>query len=136
MKKFLILKISALIVLVFGSVALSADYSKKSDKELIGIAGSMEAKDVPSYFQEVQKRMEEMTLKEAREFKEKIKAQEQKVFDSMKVKDFKARKKAIREEFEKLCKDKKESCKTPHKFAPHTLSPKSCDKNKHMTPKL
>lgn len=123
MKKFLVL-----IVLAFASVALSADYSKKSDKELINIAGSMEPKDVASYFQEVEKRVEEMTLKEAKEFKEKIRAQEQKVFDSMKVKDFKARKKAIHEEFEKLCKDKKEGCKAPHDFAPHAMPPKPRDK--------
>lgn len=103
------------VSVAFASFVMAADYSKASNKELIDIAGSIAPSDVPSYHQEVKKRTQEMTVKEAREFKEKIKNQEQKVFDKMKVKDFHARKEAVGKAFEEFCKDPKNQCPQSHK---------------------
>ncbi|RDU65478.1 DUF1104 domain-containing protein [Helicobacter sp. MIT 14-3879] len=83
--------------IVLSSILFSADYSSKSDNDLINLAGTIEPKDIPSYFDEIEKRVNEMTMKDAREFKMKVKEQENKVYDKMKVKDFKARQKAIME---------------------------------------
>lgn len=102
-----------LVGMAFTSFAMAADYSKASNKELIDIAGSIAPSDVPSYWQEITKRTQEMTVKESREFKEKIKNQKQKVYDKMKVKDFEARKTAVSQAFEEFCKDPKNQC-PPH----------------------
>lgn len=102
-----------LVGIAFTSFVMAADYSKASNKELIDIAGSIAPSDVPSYWQEITKRTQEMTVKESREFKEKIKNQKQKVYDKMKVKDFEARKTAVSQAFEEFCKDPKNQC-PPH----------------------
>lgn len=102
-----------LVGMAFTSFVMAADYSKASNKELIDIAGSIAPSDVPSYWQEITKRTQEMTVKESREFKEKIKNQKQKVYDKMKVKDFEARKTAVSQAFEEFCKDPKNQC-PPH----------------------
>ncbi len=87
---------------LIGSVILSgmlfgADFSKQSNKELINLAGTVEPKDMMDYRKEIEKRIDEMTMKEAREFRTQIKEQATKAYDNMKVKDFKARQKAIME---------------------------------------
>ncbi|MGX3098365.1 DUF1104 domain-containing protein [Helicobacter sp. 23-1046] len=102
------------VSMAFAGFVMAADFSKASNKELIDIAGSIPPSDVPSYHAEVKNRTQEMTVKEAREFKEKIKNQEQKVFDKMKVKDFKARKEAVSKAFDEFCKDPKNECGPSH----------------------
>ncbi|RAX54230.1 hypothetical protein CCY99_04255 [Helicobacter sp. 16-1353] len=97
--------------LVLGGFIFGADFSKKSNDEIINLAGSVEPKDIIDYDKEIKKRVEEMTMKDAREFMTKIKEQEKKIFDNMKVKDFKARQKAIMDARRENCKAQGESCK-------------------------
>ena len=82
---------------VMSGALFAADFSKKSLDELVDLAGKVEPKDVADYRAEVQKRSENMTVKESRDFHDKIKAQRDKVYDSMTVKELKARKAAIKE---------------------------------------
>lgn len=102
------------VSMAFAGFVMAADFSKASNKELIDIAGSIPPSDVPSYHTEVKNRTQEMTVKEAREFKEKIKNQESKVIDKMKVKDYRERKVAIDRAFEEFCKDPKNQCSQHH----------------------
>lgn len=85
------------ISIIASGMVFAADFSSKSNDELINMAGKVSASDAKDYFGEIEKRTDEMTVKEAKAFKEKLKAQEDKVFENMKVKDVKAYKKSIHE---------------------------------------
>lgn len=120
MKKIVITLIGSMIL---GSSVFALDLSSKSNKELELLAGKLEPKDMPSYFVEVEKRVDGMTLKEARDFRANIRANEMEIYDNMKTKDFKAREQAIKEEMMKFCKANNDKCP---KFSKHM-----CNKNKH-----
>lgn len=105
-----VFKLGLIASFVLGSFVFGADFSKKSNNEIINLAGSVEPKDVFDYDKEIKKRMEDMTMKDAREFRTKIKEQETKIYDNMKVKDFKARQKAIMESMREKCKSESSAC--------------------------
>lgn len=83
---------------VLASGALfAADFSKNSNNDLLNMAGKVKAEEARDFFSEVEKRVDEMTGKQAREFWEKYRANEEKVFDGMKVKDARAYKQSLAE---------------------------------------
>lgn len=82
---------------IASGVLFAADFSKSSDADLINLAGKVQPSDAKDYFAEIDKRIDEMTTKEARDFREKMRLNEEKVFDNMKVKDVRAYRKSIDE---------------------------------------
>lgn len=122
MKK--ILAVSVLGSLVLSGALFGADFAKKSNKELISLAGKVEPKDIPEYRLEIAKRMDDMSVKEAREFEQSLHEQAQSVYDGMKLKDFRAYKHETHKAMERFCRNHTEECKRihppkPHEFAPH-----------------
>ena len=87
---------SMILASVIASGALfAADFSKSSNADLLNMAGKISPNDARDFFAEVNKRVDEMTGKEAREFWEKYRANEDGVFDGMKVKDIRAYKQSL-----------------------------------------
>ena len=89
-----ILSFLALSIIASGAI-VAADFSKSSNADLLNMAGKVKAEEARDYFAEIDKRVDEMTGKEAREFWEKYRANEEKVFDTMKVKDIRAYKQSL-----------------------------------------
>lgn len=89
-----ILNICVASIIASGAL-FAADFSKSSNADLLNMAGKISAADARDYFAEIDKRVDEMTGKEAREFWEKYRANEEKVFDTMKVKDIRAYKQSL-----------------------------------------
>ena len=89
-----ILSFLALSIIASG-VIFAADFSKSSNADLLNMAGKVKADEAKDFFDEIEKRLSEMTGKEAREFGETFRANEQKVFDTMKVKDIRAYKQSL-----------------------------------------
>lgn len=89
-----ILSILTLSIIASGAL-FAADFSKSSNADLLNMAGKVKAEEARDYFAEIDKRVDEMTGKEAREFWEKYRANEEKVFDNMKVKDIRAYKQSL-----------------------------------------
>ncbi|TLD86727.1 DUF1104 domain-containing protein [Helicobacter sp. MIT 05-5294] len=65
------------------SSALSADYSKTSNEELVKLSGKVSPKDYPDYKIEIHKRIEEMKVKDARAFQEQLRAAHLKATEKM-----------------------------------------------------
>lgn len=89
-----ILSFLALSIIASGAL-FAADFSKSSNADLLNMAGKVKAEEARDYFAEIDKRVVEMTGKEAREFWETYRANEEKVFDTMKVKDIRAYKQSL-----------------------------------------
>lgn len=89
-----ILSFLAISVIASG-VLFAADFSKNSNADLLNMAGKVKAEDARDYFAEINKRVDEMTNKEARTFWETYRKNEEKVFDNMKVKDVRAYKQSL-----------------------------------------
>lgn len=92
MKKFLGL---SLIVAGMMSGVFGADYSKMSNEELIAQSGVFDPKEAKAYFQEIIKRVEQMSEAQAREFRFKLHEERMKSEENMLLKDYRARKQAI-----------------------------------------
>lgn len=105
-----IIKMSLIVGFVFSGAIFSADFSKKTNDELINLSGIVDPKDILDYKKEIRNRMNNMTKKDAKEFRDRIREQEDKVYDDMKVKDLKLRKQAIHDAIEKQCKNNTEFC--------------------------
>ena len=86
---------SILAITIASGALFAADFSKSSNDDLLNLAGKIQPSDAKDYFAEIEKRVSEMTGKEAREFRDKFFANEQKVFDNMKVKDIRAYKQSL-----------------------------------------
>ena len=86
---------SILAVTIASGALFATDFSKSSNADLLNLAGKVKAEEAKDYFAEIEKRVSEMTGKEAREFRDKFFANEQKVFDNMKVKDIRAYKQSL-----------------------------------------
>ena len=86
---------SILAITIASGALFAADFSKSSNDDLLNLAGKIQPSEAKDYFSEIEKRVNEMTGKEAREFREKFFANEQKVFDNMKVKDIRAYKQSL-----------------------------------------
>lgn len=89
-----ILSFLAVSIIASGTI-FAADFSKSSNADLLNMAGKVKATEARDYFAEIDKRVDEMTGKEAREFWETYRTNEEKVFDSMKVKDIRAYKQSL-----------------------------------------
>lgn len=89
-----VLSFLALSIIASGAL-FAADFSKSSNADLLNMAGKVKAEEARDYFAEIDKRVVEMTGKEAREFWETYRANEEKVFDTMKVKDIRAYKQSL-----------------------------------------
>lgn len=90
---FNILLISGVMV----SVVLANDFSKMSDRELINIAGKIQASEVPDYRIAVHSKMSNMKIKEAREFRDKIRQNKRLAMDNMTMKEYRAYRLQVRE---------------------------------------
>lgn len=108
------LALSVFTSLALGGALCGADFGKQSNKELLSLSGKVSPKDMPEYRLEIAKRIENMSVKEAREFEEGLREKAQKVYDGMKVKDFRAYKHEVHKEMERFCCENKEQCKLLH----------------------
>lgn len=117
MKKVLALGIVGSLAL--GGVLFGVDFEKQSNKELLSLSGKVKPKDMPQYKLEIAKRIEDMSVKEAREFEKNLREQAQKVYDGMKVKEFRAYKQEVRKEMDRFCRDNKKECERIHPLKPH-----------------
>lgn len=105
------------------SLALAADFSKKSNDDLVKMAGTVAPKDVPDYRMELHKRVKAMKKEDAKAFHQKFEASMKKNTEKMSVKDMRARraavKKAIDEKTKGMTKEqiKESGLETHHKHA-------------------
>ncbi len=97
-KTFLSILVGAVLS---ASVALAADFSKKSNDELINLSGKVAPKDYPDYKIEIHKRMQGMTLQESRDFANKLKDKSQSVYDKMTLKEYREYRESIAKEITK-----------------------------------
>ncbi|MCL9823028.1 DUF1104 domain-containing protein [Helicobacter colisuis] len=80
------------------SIALAADFSKKSNDELINLSGKVTPKDYPDYKMEIHKRTQKMTLKEGRDFRKQLRDKRQSVYEQMTLKEYREYQDAIAKE--------------------------------------
>ena len=78
---------------LFGGVAFGADFSSKSDDELINLAGNVAPSDEPDLIIEVKKRINAKSYQEAKAFKHAIKQSRHNAFSKLKAEQ--AQKRAI-----------------------------------------
>lgn len=115
------LKICVLAMAFGGLLCVNAaDFSKKSDKELIALSGVVKVEEFADYELEIAKRIKAKSEKEAKDFREKLKAQYEKATENMSVKQYREYKKATHEAMKKRVekmseKELKESGLPPHK---------------------
>lgn len=95
---------------VVASVSFGADFSKLSNEELANLAGKIEPKDALDFKLEIQKRSEGLSKEAAHEFRQSIRQKAELVYSEMKVKDFKARKEAMREAIKEQCQNDPKKC--------------------------
>lgn len=88
-------KIVLSVVVMFGAL-FGIDYSKMSNEELIGQAGKFPVKEAVAYHKELQKRADEMTVAQSREFFAQVKQAKVKNEENMKRKDLRERNAQIR----------------------------------------
>ncbi|MDO7252336.1 DUF1104 domain-containing protein [Helicobacter cappadocius] len=86
------------------SLAFGADFSKKSNDDLIKVAGTVAPKDVPDYRMELHKRIKAMKKPEAKAFHEKLEASMKKNTEKMSMKDMRARREAIKKAIDEKTK--------------------------------
>ncbi|PZT47935.1 hypothetical protein B6S12_06360 [Helicobacter valdiviensis] len=96
--KFMAILLSGILGAGF---AYAVDFSKVNNQQLIDMAGTVKPKDYPDYRIEVNKRIQEMKVSEAREFREKMRLQARSVYDKMSVAEHRAYRDSIREEMDK-----------------------------------
>ena len=99
MKTKLLLSIAVVSALSLG--AFGADYSKFSNDELVGLSGKVAPKDYPDYRMEIHKRVQEMKVKDADVFRDKLWQARQNAYDAMSVKERREYHDAVRVEMQK-----------------------------------
>lgn len=72
-----------LVSFVAGSMLFAADFSSKSNDELVSLAGSVSKEDIANYVSEIENRIVKMNEKEAIEFRNKLQSQEQQAVSKM-----------------------------------------------------
>ena len=96
------LRICVLTGILSAAVCVNAtDFSKKSDAELIKLAGTVSVADYPDYKIEISKRLKAKSEKDAKTFHEKLHAQQEKATENMTLKAWREYKKATHEAMEK-----------------------------------
>lgn len=86
------------------SLAFAADFSKKSNDDLVNMAGKVAPKDVPDYRMELHKRVKAMKKEDAKAFHEKFEASMKKNTEKMSMKDMRARRAAIKKAIDEKTK--------------------------------
>lgn len=86
------------------SLALAADFSKKSNDDLVKVAGTVAPKDVPDYRMELHKRVKAMKKEDAKAFHKKFEASMKKNTEKMSMKDMRARRAAIKKAIDEKTK--------------------------------
>lgn len=86
------------------SLALAADFSKKSNDDLVKMAGTVAPKDVPDYRMELHKRVKAMKKEDAKAFHQKFEASMKKNTEKMSVKDMRARRAAVKKAIDEKTK--------------------------------
>lgn len=86
------------------SLALAADFSKKSNDDLVKMAGTVAPKDVPDYRMELHKRIKTMKKEDAKAFHQKFEASMKKNTEKMSMKDMRARRAAIKKAIDEKTK--------------------------------
>ncbi|PAF49734.1 DUF1104 domain-containing protein [Helicobacter sp. 13S00477-4] len=116
------------------SVAFGADFSKKTNDELVKMAGTIAPKDAPDYRIELHKRFKTMKKPEAKKFHEALEQAMEKNTETMTLKEFRERKEAIKKAMDERRKTMtkqqiKDSglARMTHKCHPHD-HPKEHDK--------
>ncbi|PAF49377.1 hypothetical protein BKH41_01540 [Helicobacter sp. 12S02232-10] len=91
-------KITSMILAgaICASFAFGADFSKKSNDDLVQMAGIVAPKDVPDYKIELNKRMKTMKKDEAMKFHQKLEEAMKKNTDNMTLKEFRERREAVK----------------------------------------
>lgn len=79
-KGFFVAKALILVGFLGGSFAFGADFSNKSDNELINLAGTISPNDEPDFVIEVKKRVNAKPYQEAKAFKHALKQNRHKAF--------------------------------------------------------
>lgn len=125
-----ILAVSLMGSLIFSSFAFGADFSKKTNDELVKLSGIVDPKDVLDYKKEIENRINNMTGNDAKVFKEQLRTQKEKVYGEMKVRDLKQRQEAIFNAIKEQCSKDPTSCpKPPHKMDQKPHNPHKVDCN-------
>lgn len=86
------------------SLALAADFSKKSNDDLVKMAGTVAPKDVPDYRMELHKRVKAMKKEDAKAFHQKFEASMKKNTEKISVKDMRARRAAVKKAIDEKTK--------------------------------
>lgn len=94
-----------LVVIIFVCVlsisAFGVDFSRISNEKLIEMSGRVEPKDYPDYKMEIFKRTQEMKVKDAKIFHEKLREQRRNAYDAMSLKERREYRNAIHFETQK-----------------------------------
>lgn len=93
--------VASVAAAILSSGAFAADFSKKSESELIKLSGSVKADEFADYELEVAKRLKKMSEKDMKAFKEKLHAQYDKATENMSVKQWREYRKATHEAMKK-----------------------------------
>ncbi|TLD84535.1 DUF1104 domain-containing protein [Helicobacter sp. MIT 11-5569] len=96
--KFLL---SVIAVGMLSMSAFGADYSKLSNEKLIEMSGDVAPKDYPDFTMEVHKRTQEMKVKDAEIFYDKLHQTRRNAHDAMSLKERREYRDAIRVEMQK-----------------------------------
>ncbi|MGP1449715.1 MAG: DUF1104 domain-containing protein [Wolinella sp.] len=83
------------------STLLAADFSKKSDTELKELAGSVAPSDMLDYKSEIHKRMEKMSVEDARKFRNEMHEARDTKFSKMSKEDLEKYRNAVHTEMQK-----------------------------------
>lgn len=133
-KNAVVCKMVAVVLSVsFCNILVAADFSKKSEADLINLSGKVKVSDFADYQLEISKRLKNKNEKDAQDFRQKLKVQYEKATENMTVKQLREYQKATKEEMNKRIqsmsvKEFKESGLYSHKY----LGTK-CKKDKHKS---
>ncbi len=121
------------------SLTLAADYSKLNNDDLAKLSGKVEAKDSVDYYVELYNRMENMTKKELREFKDASHEAFRKNTEKLSMKEFREKMEAIHQAIkDKLDSFTKKECKedkTCHALEWAMSKAMKCDAKPHKDDK-
>lgn len=124
---------TALSALLCGNV-FAADFSKKSDSELIKLSGTVKVEDFVDYQLEIAKRIKKKSEKDAKAFREKLKEQYEKATENLTVKEWREYKKATHEEmkkrWEKMSEKERKESGLPFKHFDKAKDKKDAEKTK------
>ncbi|TLD97763.1 DUF1104 domain-containing protein [Helicobacter jaachi] len=126
--KYLGVKVCVIAALFCGVGVNAADFSKKSDDDLVKLSGVVKVEEFVDYELEVAKRLKAKSEKDAQAFKEKLKTQFEKATENLTVKQLREYRKATREAMQKHIE--KMSAKELKESGLHARGCKDCKKDK------